>query len=64
MLNAVRRRWEHARHFKIEFKTPQLNETDAPLRPSPIGAFAALLVEWKLTQARERCDAVATRKSA
>ncbi len=63
-MNGVRRRWKHARHLHLAVKTHQPEEANATRGPSPIGAFAALLVEWKLTQARENGDEVATRQSA
>lgn len=36
----------------------------ATTRPSPSGVFAALLVEWKQTQARDLSEEVAETKSA
>jgi len=52
MLSVVRKRSGRARRLHLELKRVVNNNADAKTTSAPVGsgAFAALLVEWKLEQ--------------
>jgi hypothetical protein len=54
MLSAVRQQWDRARRPQLEVKWVLGEDAGAQTTFAPIGvgAFAALLIEWKLAQQR------------
>lgn len=65
MLRAVRHRWDQTRRLQMQVKPTVENNAGAHTVSTPVGAFAALLVEWKLAQRASDTESErATLKSA
>jgi hypothetical protein len=66
MLTVVRHRWDRIRHLRMSLKQVPAGTEGTQATHTPVGAFAALLVEWKLAQQKtdETEDDQPTLKSA
>ena len=59
--------WRHPRLLNLRVKRAAQDESDANIIatcPSPIGAFAAMLVEWKQAQMKSVAEEAAEPRSA